>query len=82
MRLVDRDVVRQFVDSADPDAALVFTRGSCVVLPAVAAVREGAGLLVVRRRDFAAYLPAGAVTEERLDVLTGCLDNAVRDLGG
>lgn len=81
MLLIDRDVVRQFVESRDPDVALVFTRGTCVVMPGQAADRSGAGLLIARRRDLARSLPSAAVTEEQLDVLTQCLDNAVRDLG-
>lgn len=81
MLLVDREIVRQLVASPDPDAALVFRRGSCEIMPAGTADNPDAGLLIARRRDIAAALAKGDVTDEQLDALAHRLDNTVRDLG-
>jgi hypothetical protein len=81
MRLVDREIVQELIQSSDPDATLVFTHGNCVVVRGAQAADPG-GLVITRRRDIAAYVADEGMTDERLDFLACCLDNAVRDLGG
>lgn len=81
MLLVDRAAVQQLVESSDPDAALVYKHGSCLVVSGGSADNPDAGLLVTRRRDITATLSGDAVTDEQLDAVAHRLDNTVRDLG-
>ena len=81
MLLIDRECVRRLLDSPDPDAALVFVRGACVVLPEGEIDDAHRGLVVTRRRDLTSLLGEDELTDERLDDLATRLDNVVRDLG-
>ena len=49
MALVDKEIVSELVASGDPDAALVFSRGSCVVRSGEEAGSSGG--VVIARRD-------------------------------
>ena len=83
MRLVDLGIVRELVRSHDPDAALVFARGDCVIVSLEETVEPDAGVLIVRRREIiaAADVSGGTLQEEELRALAHCLDNRTRDLG-
>ncbi|MFO7252096.1 MAG: hypothetical protein DIU60_015225 [Actinomycetes bacterium] len=81
MLLIDRECVRRLLDAPDPDAALVFVRGDCVVLPEGEIDEGHRGLVVIRRRDLRPFLGEGELTDERLDEVANRLDNVVRDLG-
>lgn len=81
MLLIDRECVRRFLSSPNPDAALVFVRGDCVVLGEGEIDDAHRGLVVARRRDLDPLLGDGDVTDERLDEVAVRLDNVVRDLG-
>lgn len=79
MALVDKDVVTELVASSDPDASLVYTRGSCVVGSAGEAGHPG-GMIIARRRDILAQ--GRQMTDDELEKLVVILDNMARDLGG
>jgi hypothetical protein len=82
MRLVDLDIVRELVQSHDPDAALVFTGGDCVIVSLEETAEPHAGVLIVRRREvITADVSGGTLREEKLRALAQCLDNRARDLG-
>lgn len=81
MTLIDPDCVRRLLESADPDVALVFVRGECVVLPLDEIDERHRSLVVVRRADLPEAESDEPVTEERVEVLARCLENAARDLG-
>ncbi|GAA4580153.1 hypothetical protein GCM10023194_07720 [Planotetraspora phitsanulokensis] len=92
MSIVDQECVRRLIESADPNVALVFVRGECVIRSLDEIEREieeaAAGgakprrtLVIVRREDIPGVLSGQPVTEERLASLTHCLDNIARDLG-
>jgi hypothetical protein len=93
MSLVDQECVRRLIESADPDVALVFVRGECVIRSLVEIEREieeraaaGGGtahrtLVIVRREDIPGLLSGQPMTEEWIASLANCLDNVARDLG-
>lgn len=81
MLLVDRDVVRELAASPDPDAALVFTHGGCVVVHVGADAVPDEGVLIVRRHEIEHEVAGGAVPDERLDAVAHRLDNMARDIG-
>ncbi|MEV4173237.1 hypothetical protein [Nonomuraea sp. NPDC049709] len=81
MSLIDRECVRQLLDSSQPDATLVFVRGDCVVMPAAQVDDAHKGLVIARRDEVLAQLPDDAPTDQVLDDLAHRLDNIVRDLG-
>ncbi|MEV4456927.1 hypothetical protein [Microbispora sp. NPDC049633] len=81
MALLDPDCVRRLLESADPDVALVFVRGECLVLPIDEIDERHRKLVVARRADLPEAHSDEPVTEERVETLTRCLENAVRDLG-
>ncbi|MFF0306977.1 hypothetical protein ACFYSC_06095 [Streptosporangium sp. NPDC004379] len=81
MALVDRECVRQLLEAEDPDTALVFVRGECLVLVSGQIDDDHRPLVVARRRDLPESLSGDTVTGEQLDALANCLDNAARDLG-
>lgn len=81
MALVDRDCVRRLLAAPDPDTALVYVRGECVVLPDDQIDADHRGLVITRRQDLMRFLPGGTVTERQVEVLADRLDNTVRDLG-
>ncbi|MFB4276706.1 MULTISPECIES: hypothetical protein [unclassified Nonomuraea] len=81
MSLIDRECVRQLLDSQQPDATLVFVRGECVVMPATEVDDAHKGLVIARRDEVLAQLPDDAPTDQALDGLAHRLDNIVRDLG-
>ncbi|GAA4915426.1 phosphoenolpyruvate carboxylase [Nonomuraea thailandensis] len=81
MSLVDKECVRQLLNSQHPDATLVFVRGDCVVLPAAEVDDAHKGLVIARRDEVMAQLPDDAPTDQMLDDLAVRLDNIVRDLG-
>ncbi|TQS23418.1 hypothetical protein [Microbispora sp. KK1-11] len=81
MALLDPDCVRRLLESADPDVALVFVRGECLVLPLDEIDERHQKLVVVRRADLPEAHGDEPVTEERVEALTRCLENSVRDLG-
>jgi hypothetical protein len=82
MRLVDLDIVRELVQSHDPNAALVFAGGDCVIVSLEETTEPDAGVLIVRRREIiAADVSGGTLREEKLRALAHCLDNRARDLG-
>lgn len=68
------------MESQDPEAALVFAGGECVVA-SVADAAPYAGVLIVRRHEIEPELAGGAVSDETLDTVARCLDNRARDLG-
>jgi hypothetical protein len=75
LELVGKEVVTELMASDDPDAALVYRRGSCVVSSA----GEADGVVIARRRDIAAE--SGQLSDEELEKLAVTLDNVARDLG-
>lgn len=79
MALVGKEVVTELLASGDPDAALVYTRGTCVVGSAGEAGNPG-GMIIARRCDITAQ--GGQVTDDELEKLVVILDNMARDLGG
>ncbi|GAA2900961.1 hypothetical protein [Nonomuraea rubra] len=81
MTLIDRECVRQLLNSQHPDATLVFVLGDCVVLPAAEVDDAHKGLVIARRDEVMAQLPDDAPTDQMLDDLAVRLDNIVRDLG-
>ncbi|WP_346108465.1 hypothetical protein [Nonomuraea maheshkhaliensis] len=81
MSLIDKECVRELLESRHPDATLVFVRGDCVVLPASDVDEAHRGLVIARRDEVIAQLPAGEPSEDELDRLAIRLDNVVRDLG-
>jgi hypothetical protein len=82
MRLVELDIVRELVQSRDPNAALVFAGGDCIIVSLEETAEPDAGVLIVRRREvIAADVSGGTLREDKLRVLAHCLDNRVRDLG-
>lgn len=80
-RLVDRECVRRLLTSDDADATLVFVRGDCLVVPAAEVDDAHKGLVIARRDELTAQLPAGDLTDQVLEDLAHRLDNIVRDLG-
>ncbi|TDC84032.1 hypothetical protein [Actinomadura sp. 7K507] len=80
MKLVDREIVRELAKSPDPEAALVFANGECVIVSVGSAVPD-AGVLIARRHEIEAELFGGAVSEDRLNAIAHRLDNRARDLG-
>ncbi|GAA3131402.1 hypothetical protein GCM10010466_22470 [Planomonospora alba] len=83
MALIERECVRRLLESSDPDTALVFVRGDCMVLSDAQIDPEHRRLVVTRRRDLDRHLGGGGtITEEQVDLLLERLENAVRDLGG
>ncbi|MFG2071327.1 hypothetical protein SAMN05421874_11056 [Nonomuraea maritima] len=81
MTLIDRECVRELLESEHSDATLVFVQGDCVVLPAGEVDEAHQGLVIARRDDIRTYVPEGPPTEQVLDNLAHRLDNVVRDLG-
>ncbi|SDJ36354.1 hypothetical protein [Nonomuraea jiangxiensis] len=81
MSLIDRECVRELLQSSHPDATLVFVRGDCVVVPAAEVDAAHKGLVIASRDEIAPYVPAGPMTDATLDALAHRLDNIVRDLG-
>ncbi|MFG1705029.1 hypothetical protein ACFLIM_17715 [Nonomuraea sp. M3C6] len=81
MSLIDRECVRELLQSRHADATLVFVRGDCVVVPGAEVDDAHKGLVIARRDDVAAHVPAGPLTDATLDGLAHRLDNVVRDLG-
>ncbi|GII31119.1 hypothetical protein [Planotetraspora mira] len=93
MSLVDQECVRQLIESPDPDVALVFVRGECVIRSLgeiereieegsrAEGVKPHRTLVIVRREDIPGVLSGRPVTEERIASLAHCLDNVARDLG-
>ena len=79
MALVGKEVVTELAASSDPDAALVYRRGSCVVGSAGEAGSLG-GVIITRRCDIPAQ--GGQMTDDELEKLAVILDNMARDLGG
>ncbi|WP_327048603.1 hypothetical protein OG320_12380 [Microbispora sp. NBC_01189] len=82
MALLDPDCVRRLLESADPDVALVFVRGECLVLPLDQIDERHRPLVIARRADLPEAAGDLPVTEERVETLTRCLENVARDLGG
>ncbi|WP_433246081.1 hypothetical protein ACQPYK_44600 [Streptosporangium sp. CA-135522] len=81
MALIDRECVLRLLESPDPDAALVFVRGDCVVLNDEEIDDDHRALIIARRRDLAGFVTDDVVTDRQLDVLTDRLDNIARDIG-
>jgi hypothetical protein len=81
MKLVERKIVEELVASTDPEAALVYECGCCRVVPGSDAANMNKSLVIIQRRDLATLFPGGDIVDEKLDLLTQCLDNTVRDLG-
>ncbi|GII56923.1 hypothetical protein Pth03_53120 [Planotetraspora thailandica] len=81
MVLVDRECVRRLLESADPNVALVFKRGSCVILPIDQIEDRCRTMVIVRRADIPDIRAGRPVTEERIESLAWCFDNMARDLG-
>ena len=79
MALVDKEITTELMASSDPDAALVYESGSCVVRSAGEAGKPG-GMIIVRRRDIPAQ--RREMTDDELEKLTVILDNMARDLSG
>jgi hypothetical protein len=81
MQLVDLDIVRDLAQSHDPDAALVFVGGDCVIVSLAETAEPDTGVLIVRRREvIAADVSGGTLREDQLRALAHCLDNRARDL--
>ncbi|MCT9935231.1 hypothetical protein N5079_34020 [Planotetraspora sp. A-T 1434] len=81
MSLVDPECVRRLLESADPDVALVYVRGECVVLPVDQIDDRHQAMVIMRRADVREIRAGGPVTEEQVQSLARCLDNVARDLG-
>lgn len=81
MALIDRECVRRLLEAHDPDTALVFVRGECVVLPPERIDADHQGLVIARRRDLLRYFTGDTITDQQVEVLADRLDNTVRDLG-
>lgn len=81
MQLVDREIVRELAESPDPEAALVFTNGDCVVVSLGKAAVPAAGVLIARRHEIEAELSGSPASPERLDAVAHRLDNRARDMG-
>jgi hypothetical protein len=81
MAFVDRDHVRELLESPEPDTTLIFVGGACRVVPA----NQVEGLTVISRRELQGRLTGEETNEEmsgeRLDQLAHRLDTVVRDLG-
>ncbi|MFC0866031.1 hypothetical protein ACFHYQ_27405 [Sphaerimonospora cavernae] len=82
MPLVDRECARRLLESDDPDVALVFVRGECLVLPVDEIDDEHRGLVIMQRRDLPDAFVAAPISDDRVEALACRLDNAARDLGG
>ncbi|WP_055480244.1 hypothetical protein [Sphaerimonospora mesophila] len=82
MPLVDRECARRLLESDDPDVALVFVRGECLVLPVDEIDDEHRGLVIIRRSDLPDDLVGAPISDDRVEALACRLDNAARDLGG
>lgn len=82
MPLVDRECTRRLLESDDPDVALVFVRGECVVLPVNEIDEAHRMLTITQRRDLPADFVAAPLTDDRVEALACCLDNVARDFGG
>lgn len=82
MTLVDLECARRLLESDDPDVALMFVRGECVVLPVNEIDDAHRMLTITRRRDLPPDLVAAPLTDERVAALACRLDNVARDLGG
>ncbi|MEW9549811.1 hypothetical protein [Nonomuraea sp. NPDC050783] len=80
-QLIDRECVRRLLEADRDDATLVFVRGECVVLPDAEVDEAHRGLIVARRDEVLAWVPAGQPADQLLDDLAHRLDNIVRDLG-
>ncbi|MFJ2028567.1 hypothetical protein [Streptosporangium sp. NPDC087985] len=81
MALIERECIRQLLESPDPDAALVFVRGDCVVLRGEEIDEDHRALVVVRRGDLLGFVTGDTITEQQLDLLADRLDNVARDMG-
>ncbi|MDP9864815.1 MULTISPECIES: hypothetical protein [Streptosporangium] len=81
MALIDRECVRRLLESPDPDTALVFVRGDCLVLEKGEIDDDHRALIIARRRDVADFTAGDVVTDEQLDLLADRLDNVARDIG-
>ncbi|WP_067184909.1 hypothetical protein [Microtetraspora niveoalba] len=81
MAFIDRECVRRLLEAPDPDAALVFVRGDCVVLPGAEIDDAHRGLVIARRRDLSTHIHGDTITDQQLDLLAERLDNVVHDLG-
>ncbi|GLW99267.1 hypothetical protein [Microtetraspora sp. NBRC 16547] len=81
MAFIDRECVRRLIEAPDPDTALVFVRGECLVLPDAEIDEVHRRLIIARRRDLTAHLHGDTITDQQLDLLAERLDNVVHDLG-
>ncbi|MFF4772809.1 hypothetical protein ACFY05_08115 [Microtetraspora fusca] len=81
MAFIDRECVRHLIEAPDPDAALVFVRGDCMVLQPAEIDDAHQGLVIIRRKDLTAQLHGDTITDQQLDLLAERLDNVVHDLG-
>ncbi|ACZ91375.1 hypothetical protein [Streptosporangium roseum] len=81
MALVDRECVLRLLESPDPDTALVFVRGDCLILRDEEIDDDHRPLIIVRRRDLEGFVSGDTVTDRELDTLTDRLDNIARDIG-
>ncbi|WP_326825935.1 hypothetical protein OHA77_24165 [Streptosporangium sp. NBC_01639] len=81
MALIDRACVRRLLESPDPDAALVFVRGECLILRGEEIDDDHRPLVVARRQELVDFVTGGPVTDQQLDLLVDRLDNVARDLG-
>jgi hypothetical protein len=82
MSLIDRECVRELLESKKAEPTLVFVRGDCVVIPAAEIDDAHKGLVIATREEAMAQLhDGGAPSDQALDDLAVRLDNVVRDLG-
>jgi hypothetical protein len=79
MALVGKEIATELMASSDPDVALVYACGSCVVRSVGEAGNPG-GVIIARRRDIP--VQGGPMTDDELEKLAVILDNMARDLGG
>lgn len=79
MQVVDEEVARELMRSPDPDAALVFVKGRCLVVSLAEDATPGAGVLIARRREITTE-PPEALSGARLHAIACCLDNRARDM--
>lgn len=82
MRLIDREIVQEFLAATDPDTVLVVCAGVCVIKPGTQAISPLEGLIIARRGDLVAMVPKEGITPEDVEHIAQCLDNAARDRCG
>lgn len=80
--LVEPDCVRRLLESPDPDTAVVFVRGECVVLGESDIDERHRRLVIVRRRDLPEVRSGAPITDELVESVMWRIDHLARDFCG